>query len=279
MNDKYFYADLHGHLGMWKYKGSFDKVIDIALKRLGTGGALGVDSDPVCNDFRYEDFISKSSEKYIKEDIDGRATRVIDRGDSSNLIYIINGHEVETRIGHFLVSASESYTSFHKGKEADWEKMIEIANKQNSPVFIVHSFSLWGAGKFFEEKEHHLNLFQGIEAANANCYFPLPGYPRPNNRSAEFFKRVYPFHSNLGGVVFQDNHKLYEIGRNATRMLGSLDPNNFIQSLSAGIRSCTPDRLEEHKYSPFWGFIGGTHHLFDNIVYEGISLFKKIKGN
>ncbi len=30
MSDKeFFYADLHGHLGMWKYRGNFDRVIDV----------------------------------------------------------------------------------------------------------------------------------------------------------------------------------------------------------------------------------------------------------
>ncbi len=236
---------------------------------------MGVDSDPVCNDFRYEDFIKKPSRKYMKEDIDGRATLVRSRENPEEYIFIVNGHEVECDIGHFLASGTKIDISFPKGKDVMWKRVRDKAQEQGALLFIVHPFSIWGAGHFFEKNQEYLENFQAIEIINANAYFPLPGYRKANEKAIDFFVRMHKNFPKLGGVVFQDHHKIYEIGRNCTKMLGRLDPNNFMSSLLEGIASCTPDRINEHRYNATWGLIGGSHHLFDNLIYEGMKLFRR----
>jgi hypothetical protein len=260
----YFNADLHCHLSNWRYPRSFDKYIDFALARLGNEGALGVDA--WANDGKYEYLISLPSRKYKREDVDGRATLVRSRENSEEIFYLVNGNEIVSNVGHFLLSGIEKDVILPSGRGVHWQRIVEECQKNNAALFIVHPFvPKWGSGRFFRENPDELNNFHGIEVTNGNAYFPFPK-PFVNREAYDFFVEMHRQYPHLGGVKFHDSHSKIGIGRTATKMLGRIDPNSFMPSLFEGIRSCTPERLDEHKEGLGWGLVEGGFHGFQSLT-------------
>jgi len=269
MSQQEFYADLHNHLGMWKYATDLDRVLSKSSTSFGWRGALGVAN---WSSFRDEDrfgaLVNRGSDVYKLEDIDGRAVLAWRRRHKVEETFVFRADEVETDIGHFLYVGTKLGEIVLSGPKVEWKRSADIARNQGAVILLDHPFHHWGAGNHFIENPADLQYVDGIEVFNGNAEFNLPFlYNGANERAREFFVEQYGLgQTHLGGLVSQDGHKIGEIGLNATFMLGGLDPNDLMGSLRKGIASCTPERLSKHRYNWFLGAVNGFRHGVESII-------------
>src|SRR3989344_1640819 len=176
---EYVRAALQEHLGTLSYKGSADRVLDLAVRRLGERGVFSVVSigdERLANDKRYERFvdsIDNSSKYYIALNYAGRAieVRALDKEDTGLIVY--NGIELEFGAntdsgGSLLVYGLERDTQLQAGPDVSLDDMLRQLEKEPCPIVVPHPFFRGGLGPFLdrlsgEELSKYLDRFHGFE--------------------------------------------------------------------------------------------------------------------
>ncbi|MGD9275604.1 MAG: hypothetical protein PVJ67_00355 [Candidatus Pacearchaeota archaeon] len=261
-------ATLHGHLTSFNVKKPFNKIIDTAYKRLGPGGIFG----QIHFGNGWYKQVAESPEGYERIDL-GNCFYVPEK---DNLV-CINGQEVLARTkegieSHLLVLAHDKNTRIKN--ERTIEDSIKEAKDAEGIVGIDHPFSPYGSGHYFEKYPELIRQLDFVEVYNNLAGFWAPSFPFfPNKKAEEFYKEWKKIYPNLGSIISDDNHSLFELGRN-WMMIPLLDLTNsdtVRKSLKKGL-SIERKPSEEKRtgiLSPY--FFGSIH--------AGISIYSRIIGN
>lgn len=240
-------ADLHNHLATFLYKGSFNEVIDITYKRLGSNGILSITNG---YDAKYEDFLNLKT-SYEKQDI-GNAVYIPEKK-----ILIIKSQEVFTKQGHLLVLGLSKNINLKHNKNL--EDSLKQAKDNNIIVISPHSFFINGLGSYLRKNSKFLRYFHGIEIHNGEAFYG-------NEKAKDFYSLVKEDY-NLGALSFSDGHSVKEIGSSYT-LLEKLNIETFeklIESLKKSVQAHNKDFSKDKqghsikgalKHSIGWGLIG-----------------------
>ena len=240
-------ADLHNHLATFIYKGSFNDVIDIAYKRLGSNGIFSITNG---YDNRYEDFLNLKT-SYKKESI-GNSIYI-----PNKKILIIKGQEVFTKQGHLLVLGLSKNINLKHNKNL--EDSLKQAKDNNTIVISPHPFFIGGLGNYLIKNHRHLKYFHGIEIHNGEAFY--------GNEKAKDFYSLIKEDYNLGALSFSDGHSVKEIGSSYT-LLEKPNLKTFeklIESLKKSVQQHNKDFSKDKqshsirgalKHSIAWGLMG-----------------------
>jgi len=277
---------LHEHLGTLAYKGPFDRVIDIARKRLGPGGVFSVASigdDRLPSDKRYERFIDSPSTKYHKIDLDGKGVYV-EEAD----ITVLHGLEAEIMDGSVLVVGLPRDTSLRVGRHINHHSFFKQLGG-DTLNFIVHPFHSGGSGPFLlnfyksssrKKEDEIFSKITGVEVKNGEATLPIPGYLLANRKAEEFFSVcLEDDYETIAPVQFGDGHSVYEFGRittniarvEVTNAIGEYDGNATIDSLRKGFKGLTLEDLRQQAPSLLartLGVVGAIDHAADLVLWK-----------
>ncbi len=267
-------ADLHNHLRKRGriLEGDFDKVVDIAYRKLGEGAILGVVnfSDEIG---RYERLTSL--EGYEREGLGDRNNGFyVPEKD----VYIVKGQEVQTREGHLLVIGIGAGKHLKEGRGL--EDTIKETRDQNGIIVVPHPFSIHGLGNYLERNPELLEQIDAIEIHNGEASFGLPFGPLPlgaNKKAREFYARIKPDFPNLGAISSSDGHSLSELGSSWTELpeMQRIDNENFVNSLRESIRKTNLETPRKMKSSIF----GAITHIIDLALININNLYFDYKKN
>jgi len=208
-------ADLHNHLktGSYMPNGIFNRAIDMAQKRLGYGGMIGIVNFD--EDRRYEDFSDLYG--YSRDDF-GSGFHVPETG-----ITVVRGQEVQTSQGHLLVLGLTRDVRLKARRTlAD---TIKEARDNDGILIAAHPFYREGIGNCLEAYPRLIDELDGIEVHNGEAALWIPGVtPRGANQQARDFALRKGLDIALSGpeadrpglISSSDGHSLYEIGRSYT---------------------------------------------------------------
>jgi len=240
-------ADLHNHL---KTRSdsltiNFNQAIDVARKRLGAGGIIGIVN---FDDFLYEQF--SDLEGYERKDF-GNGFYVPEKD-----ILVVKGQEIPTKQGHLLVLGLQEGKHLKPGNVED---VIEEATFSHGIIIADHPFYRDGIGKYLEglarESGSHLNIFDGIEVYNnsAELWIPFLTPSKANRRAGEFFED-WKEKADIGALITSDGHSLAELGKCCTQLeMPSYDEisdsRSLVRVLSESIRQSRGfGRIENFTY-------------------------------
>jgi hypothetical protein len=201
-------ADLHNHLRTSSdMRGIVNLTIDIAQKRLGFGGIIGLIN---FGDERYESFSEQHG--YLRNNL--RNALFFPEKD----ILVIKGEEIATKQGHLLVLGIES--GKHLKQKRTLEDTISEAKDNNGIIIADHPYYYKGIGEYLELHQEVLNDINAIEIHNGEASFSFFGLiPRnANQRAQNFYDGVSHYYPKLGALSTSDGHSLYELGRSWTKM-------------------------------------------------------------
>ena len=257
-------ADLHNHLRTSSIfsDGDFNRAVDIASKRLGSGGVLGMVN---FYDKRYEDFVGlRGYDRYHT----GKSANGI-HIPSKNLV-IVKGQEVPTKEGHVLVFGL-GY-DVHLKNYRHLEDTLKEARDNNRIVIADHPFYRGGIGNYLENHQDLLQHFDAIEVHNGEAAFSLPigNFPeKANERAAIFYNKVFLDHPNLGALSSSDGHSMYEIGSSWTEIDSPeiTDKTKFVHSLRNAIRNASFYTERKNTNSVF----GAIDHIADLVFITKIA--------
>ncbi|MBU4116295.1 MAG: hypothetical protein KKG94_00965 [Nanoarchaeota archaeon] len=216
-------ADLHNHLSTLKedLKYMAPKAMEIASKRLGKNGIIGIINAQDLGEGRYETFI-----KGLKgEDLENAFYH------SETNLYVIKGQEVFTKGGHILVLGLDKGVKLKDRRTL--EDSFKEARDNRGIIILDHPLFMDGViTKNPEKIKNYLGaeLIDGIEVYNGQSWLPIPGYFNSNSKAQKFYNQIKEKY-NLGGIYSSDGHSIYEIGSSYTL----LEQPDF----------STPDKLRE----------------------------------
>lgn len=248
-------ADLHNHLRTLTrepfYEGDFNGAIDLASKRLGENGLVGLVN---FTDFNYEAFFNAKGYERVPLGSNVEGFHV----PKKNII-VIKGQEVPTKQGHLLVLGLGYGVALKEGRSL--EDSLKEARDSNGIAIIDHPFYLDGAGPFLSLNADLIGRYgvSALETHNgeAALWLPFTGLPKGANKDAQSFysliKTIFP---KLGALSASDGHSLYELGSSWTEIDSPDIKNkaNFVQSLRAAIESTdinTPKRMKNSYAGAF----------------------------
>lgn len=203
-------VDLHNHLGRNGDNPGFDETIDVAFRRLGYGGIVGICNDGP-TDYRYENFIEQKKGRYQRVNIgdSGRAVWVPEKN-----IVVVGVEEVEPEDGgHFLCVGMPKR---EKVGTRNLGRALERADEFGVAKIIVHPFGIGGFGHYLKTGEGILEEFDAYEVYNSSAalgdFVPLLGF-RANCLAAKFYDERIDSRYSVGAVSFTDGHSVNVIGR------------------------------------------------------------------
>jgi len=247
-------ADLHNHLATTdNMPRNFNKTINIARKRLGKKGILGMIN--AC-DNRYEKF--SNLEGYERCNL--RNAIYIPEKDT----YVLRGQEVMTKNGHILVLGLEE--KFNLQDDRRLEDSLKAAKENNGIIIACHPFFFKGIGYYLEKNPKFLEYFDGIEVHNGEALYG-------NKKAKEFYNEIKKDY-NMGAISSSDGHSLYEIGSSYTL----LEKPNFenaeklIKSLRKSIKKHKDFFNDKQKFS----ILGSLEHSTKLTSITTISKLKKL---
>ena len=255
-------ADLHNHLATFEHMPNFNKTLDIASKKLGKGGILGLVNG---KDNRYEKFISQKG---------------YERQDFKNCIYVpekdilvVKGQEVFTNQGHLLAYGLEE--RFNLENSRNLEESL-ISSKDNKALIILpHPFFIDGLGPYLEKNKDLLNYFNGIEIFNGEALWG-------NKEAQEFYNKLklemaFGGHE-IGACSFSDGHSLYEIGNCCTPITklwkqnyNSATGEEIIDSLKLAIAWNHDFSIGYKKNFSSLGFLDHSIKVLPLLLYEKLT--------
>ncbi|MEK6760720.1 MAG: hypothetical protein AABX93_02240 [Nanoarchaeota archaeon] len=225
-------ADFHNHLRTSSRlaDSDFNRAVDIAECRLGSGGTFGMIN---FDDKRYEKFIGFKG--YNRDYI----------GENKNAIYIpgkdiliVKGQEVPTQQGHLLILGL-GYDE-HIKQNQTLEDTIKESRDKEATIILDHPFCkiACGAGEFLRKRENH-NLLKYIDALEVhNGEVSL--FPPSNIKAKIFYNSISTY--NVGAISTSDGHSFYELGTSWTEIDEiDRDKGKFLESLRKSV--------QETKYS------------------------------
>ncbi len=263
-------ADLHQHLRTSSRfrEGDFDRAVNVAYKRLGQGGVLGLVN---FDDHRYEDFIGLRG--YDREDI-GNAVYVPERD-----ILVVKGQEIQTVEGHLLVLAIPKNVHLRSGRNITLEYALKEKNERNGIGVLVHGWYWEGAGPYLMKHPELIEEPYGIDAievenGGANLWLPFLTPRKANKKAQEYFLELRKENPHLGALASGDGHSFYEIGFVYTEIPRPVAESSETLSttLKEGVRGASlNDTCRLSLISPLIGMIGGFDHFVDLVVLNALS--------
>ena len=219
-------ADLHNHLRTFTHakEGDFDLAVDLAYKRLGLGGILGLVNFA---DTRYE-LYSQQSSRYGRRVL-GNAIYIPEKD-----ILVVKGQEIATKQGHLLILGLMENKHLKSGRTL--EDSLKEAKDNNGIIIADHPFYKEGVGNYLYGR-----LFEQIDGIELNGEAVwIPGLTPINaSLSAILFYTKIKDDFDIGIIANSDSHSFFELGKSFT-YLPSLDIKNsetLVSSLRQGIRN------------------------------------------
>ena len=206
----YVRADLHNWVRTTNnFKpGDFDKVIDVAHKRLDPGGIIGIVD--AFDEVRYGKLYGTARE--YKFENNGNFVYVPERG-----IYLIRGERVYTADGNALVlGLNENERLMNQNEKTTLEYALRKAEEFNGSVVLCNLDSQNKARKYFGNHPEKLKQVVAIEIYNgSNVLGSKPTKPNlsANQEADMFYKRFRTAYSHLGHIKTSGGHSIGEIGR------------------------------------------------------------------
>lgn len=248
-------ADLHNHLStLSNIPKEFNKTLDIAKKRLGKNGILGIINGG--DDNRYEDFINLRG--YERQNL-GNAIYV-----PGKEILVLRGQEVFTKQGHLLVLGLKR--DIHLKSNQNLENSLKAAKDNNGIIIAVHPFFIFGAGNYLAKNPILLEYFDGIEIFNGEAFYG-------NKKAREFYNQIKGDYG-IGVVSSSDGHSLYEIGFNYTW----LEKPNIEDSekLNYSLRNSIKEHKDYFEDNQNLSIVGSLEHSIKLAPIEVLHRLKKL---
>ncbi len=219
-------ADLHNHLRTFTHakEGDFDLAVDLAYKRLGLGGILGLVNFV---ETRYE-LYSQQKSKYGRRVL-GNAVYVPEKD-----ILIVKGQEIATKQGHLLVLGLRERKHLHSGRTL--EDSLKEAKDNNGIIIADHPFYKEGVGNYLTGK-----LLEQIDALELNGEASwIPGITpiNANLKAINYFLDIKD-DFDIGIIANSDGHSFFELGKSFTYFPQPDLKNSetLVSSLRRGIRN------------------------------------------
>lgn len=221
---------------------SFNRVVDMASKRLGAGGIVGITN---FHDERYEQFANLSG--YDRVNL-GNAVYVPERD-----ILIVKGQTIPAKEG--FLSAIGIPGHVHIPERLPLEETIKHIQEKNGIIIVPGPYRKYGLGPMLERERHLLERCDAIEVFNGQATLCIPGVlPRKANARAQAWyentRRGFP---HLGAITSSNGSSLREIGRSNSMMqmpegYQSLrDGESLVTVLRQGVRRSRPESAERYS--------------------------------
>ncbi len=219
MPTRFVRADLHNHLrtSSRRHTGDFNRAVDVASRRLGAGGILGLIN---FSDTRYETFVATPGYERAHVGEQRNAVHIPHRD-----ILVVKGQEIPTQHGHVLVMGLGHGTHLKEGRTV--EDTLKEAHDFNGIIIADHPCYVAGIGQYLREHPNLIEQFDGVETHNSEADLWLPRVtPRHANREAG---RLYndltdDLLGSVGEIATSDGHSWYEVGKSWT---GLEMPTNY----------------------------------------------------
>lgn len=257
-------ADLHNHLRTSsRFKQTdFNKAINIAEKRLGKGGILGLVN---FEDKRYERFIGLKGYDRVYLGSNKNAIFVPEKS-----IVVLKGQEVPTQNSHILVLGLEKDVRLKSNRSL--EDSVKEAKDNNGIIILDHPYYLKGTGKYVESKMQLLYDIDAIEVFNGEAGFGIPFTKltyNANNKAQEWYNKIKKDYPRLGALSGSDGHSFYEIGKCWTEIdrFNVEDKDYFVNNLRRSIRN-TNNGTQTQKTNLI---VGAIDHIVDLILITKIA--------
>ncbi len=239
-------ADLHNHLStLSNIPKEFNKVLDIAKKRLGKNGILGIINGG--DDNRYENFINLRG--YEKQNI-GNAIYVPEKE-----ILVLRGQELFLKQGHILILGLKSNI---KSKNENLEYLLKSTKDNNGIIIAAHLFFFGGIGPYLEKNPELLKYFDGIEIHNGEAFYG-------NKKAKNFYNKIKNDY-DIGACSFQDGHSLYEIGLSYTCLEQPFFENS--DKLNSSLRKSIRKHKDFSKDNQHFSIFGSLDHSLKYLPIE-----------
>ncbi len=255
-------ADLHNHLrtSSASCDGDFNKVVDIAAKRLGEDAIVGLAN---FGDDRYERFsnLQGYDRVFVGEDKNGFYI-------PEKKVLIVKEQEVPTSEGHLLVLGLR-YGEHVKQNRSLADTLSDIQDRGAGAV-ADHPFYLCGIGESLQQNLEIIEKLDAIEVHNGEASLGFPIGPLPwgaNRRAQKFYEEIKKEFPHLGALASSDGHSMYELGRSWTEIEMPDLQRNFVTSLRDSIKQThlrTPKQMRS-------AIFGAMDHIMDLIFLTKIA--------
>ena len=256
-------ADLHNHLRTSSIfrDSDFNKGMDVASKRLGSGGVIGIVN---CDDQRYE--VISGLRGYNREFV----------GEQKNGFYVsekdvlaVKAQEVATEDGDLLVLGLGK--DVHVKQHQPLNDTLKEAKDKDGIVVAVHPFAHGGIGEYLLMNPYSLGDLDAIETYNGQVAFGIPKSPFPvgaNQKAQKLYDEMKGVFPNLGSLTCSDGHSMWEIGRSWTMIDElNLNPSQFNDSLRNAVRNTDNNTVTQRKN----GAVGMIKHIADLAFIIGVA--------